>query len=111
MVFSKISASIKSDFFSGGSFPSFCFSKIGSGLCFKKFRVKSAQASEIGFNVLVKVLASKRFHFAKSVFHGLRFVWQNQVSEIGYNFFNKSFGMFGSGFFVRFIFSGKVGFS
>ena len=33
---------------------------------------------------LVKVLASKSFYLAKSVFHGLRFVWQNQVSEIGF---------------------------
>ena len=41
---------------------------------------------------------------AKSVFHGLRFVWQSQVSEIGFKIFSKSFGKFGSGFFARFIF-------
>jgi hypothetical protein len=34
-------------------------------------------------------LASKRFHFAKSIFHGLRFVWSSQVSEIGYIFLAK----------------------
>jgi len=78
---------------------------------FKKFHFTFSQVSKIGFKVLVKVFASKQFHFAKSIFHRLRFVWQNQVSEIGYIFFNKSFGKFGSGFFVRFIFSGKVGFS
>jgi len=111
LVFGKVSASIKSGFFSGGSFPSFCFLKIGSSFCFKKFWVKFAQASKIGFNVLVKVLASKQFHLAKSVFHGLRFVRSSQVSEIGFKIFSKSFGKFGSGFFVRFIFSGKVGFS
>ena len=33
-----------------------------------------------------KVLAGKRFHFAKSIFSGLRFSWQSQVSKIGYIF-------------------------
>jgi len=46
-------------------------------------------------------LASKQFHFAKSVFHGLRFVWQYQVSEIGFKIFSKSFGKFGSVFFCQ----------
>ena len=41
---------------------------MGSGICFKKFRVKLAQVSKIGFTVLVKVLASKQVHLAKSVF-------------------------------------------
>jgi hypothetical protein len=53
-------------------------------------------------------LASKRFHLVKYVFHGLRFVSQNQVSEIGFKIFGKSFGLFGSGFFAKFVFSGKV---
>ena len=68
MVFSKFSGSIKFGFFSGGGFPSLCFSKIGSCFWFKKFRVKFAQVSKIGFVVFAQVLASKRFHFAKSVF-------------------------------------------
>jgi len=73
----------------------------------QKFRVKSAQASKIGFNVLVKVLESKQFHFAKSIFHGLRFVWQSQVSEIGFKVFSKSFGKFGSGFLPSSFFLAK----
>ena len=64
-------------------------SKSGHGFLFKKFRVKFAQVSKIGFKVLAKVLAGKRFHFAKSVFHGSCFVWSNQVSEIGYIFSEK----------------------
>ena len=51
---------------------------------FKKFRLKLVQASKIGFKVLGKVLAGKRFHFAKSSFSGLHFVWQSQVSKIGF---------------------------
>jgi len=38
---------------------------------------------------LVKVLASKWFYFAKSVFYGLRFVWQSQVSKTGFSFLAK----------------------
>jgi len=98
----------KSGIFSGGYFPSFGFSKIGSRFWFKKFRVKFAQVSKIGFVVFGQVLVSKRFHFAKSVFHGLRFVWSSQVSKIGFKVFSKSFGKFGSGFFASLIFSGKT---
>ena len=65
--------------------------KIDSGFWFKKFHFKSAQVSKIGFKILAKILAGKRFHLAKSVFHGLRFVFQNQVSEIGFKVFSKSF--------------------
>jgi hypothetical protein len=65
--------------------------------------------SASGFSI--KVLAGKRFHFAKSIFCGLRFLGQSQASKIGVKVFSKSFGKFGSGFFARFIFSGKVAFS
>ncbi len=36
--------------------------------------------------VFRQILAGKRSHLAKSVFYGLRFVWSNQVSKIGYIF-------------------------
>ena len=51
--------------------------KIGSCFWFNKFRVKFAQVSKIGFVVLGQVLASKLFHFAKSVF--VAFVLFGQV--------------------------------
>ena len=87
-----------------------CF-KIGSWFLLKQFRVKLAQVSKIGFKVLVKVLVSRRFHFAQFVFYGLPSLWSSQVSEIGFKIFSKSFGKFGSGFFARLIFSGKAIFS
>jgi len=108
LVFSKFSGSVKFGFFSGGGFPNLCFSKIGSCFWFKKFRVKFAQVSKISFVVFAQVLASKRFHFAKSVFHGLRFFGQSQVCKIGFKVFCKCLGKFSSGFFARLIFSGKV---
>ena len=111
LVFSKIFGSIKLGVFSGGNFQCFIGFKISSWFLFKKFCVKFAQVSKIGFKVLVKVLVSRRFHFAQFVFYGLPSLWSSQVSEIVYIFFSKSFGKFGSGFFARFIFSGKVGFS
>ena len=111
LVFSKISGSIKLGVFSGGNFQSFIGFKIGSWFLFKKFCVKFAQVSKIGFKVLVKVLESRQFHFAQFVFYGLPSLWLSQVSEIGFKIFSKSFGKFGSGFFARFIFSGKVIFS
>jgi len=45
-----------------------------------------AQVSKIGFVILVKVRASRRFHFAKSIFSGLRSFWQSQALKIGYTF-------------------------
>ena len=56
----------------------------------------------------VKVLASKRFHLAKSWFCGKGYFLQNQVCKIGFKIFSKSFGKFGSGFFsqVRFFWQG-----
>ncbi len=83
---------------------------MGSGFWFKKFRIKSAQVSKTGILVFGQVLTSKQFHFAKSVFSGARFFWQSQVSKIGFKVFRKSFGKVGSGFFSKFIFSGKLNF-
>ncbi|MBE7436750.1 MAG: hypothetical protein HS100_22755 [Anaerolineales bacterium] len=89
---------------------------MGSGFWFKKFRVKLAQVSKIGFVVLRQVFASKRFHFANSVFSGLRFVWSSQVSEIGYISLAKVLASlvraFSPGsFFRQFCFSAKSVFS
>ncbi len=73
LVFSKFSASIKSGIFSGGSFPSFCFSKIGSDLCFKRFRVKLAQVSKIGFKVFSLGFGEQAVSFGKVRFSWLAF--------------------------------------
>jgi len=110
LVFSKVSALIKSGIFSGGYFPSFYFLKINSGFCFKKVRVKFSQVSKICFKVFRQSFGRQAVSFCKVFFSGLRFTWQSQVSKIGYVFFRKTFGKFGSGFLAKFIFSGKVGF-
>ena len=70
LVFSKVSASIKSGIFSGGNSPSFGFSKIGSCFWFKKFRVKSAQVSKIGIEFF-------SLGFGKQVvsFYKVHFFW------------------------------------
>jgi len=73
-------------FFCGGSFPNLSFSKIGSSFLFRRFLFKFAQVSKIGFEFLGQVLVSKRFYFAKPVFHGLRFVRSSQAFKIGYIF-------------------------
>jgi len=109
-VFSKVSGSIKSGIFSGGSFPNLYFPKIGSGFLFRKFLFKFAQVSKISFKVFGLSFGEQAISFGKVVFHGLRFVLQSQVSEIGFKIFSKSFGKFGSGFFTRLIFSGKFHF-
>jgi len=85
-------------------------SKSAHGFDSKRFVLNWLKSLKLVSWFSVNTLASKRFHLAKSVFHGLRFVWQGQVSEIGFKIFNKSFGKFGFGFFVGFIFSGKVTF-
>ena len=74
LVFSKVSASIKSGIFSGGGFPSFCSSKTGSVFSFKSFVSNWLRLLKSASRFSGKVLAGKRFDFAKSVFHGLRFV-------------------------------------
>jgi hypothetical protein len=93
--------------FSGGNFPSFGFSNIGSGFSFNKFRVKFSQVSIIGFKVFESSFGQQAVHFAKSVFHGLRFVWQSQVFKISFKSFSKGFNWFGLGCSARFISSGK----
>jgi hypothetical protein len=55
------------------------------------FGSKCFASNRLGFPKLAswflsKVFAGKRFHLAKSVFSGLHFVWQSQVSKIGYIF-------------------------
>jgi hypothetical protein len=103
---------VKVGIFSGGCFPSFGFSKIGSCFWFKKFRVKLAQVSEIGFKFFNLGFGKQAVSFGKvCFFSGSRSFWQNQVSKIGFKVFRKSFGKFGLGFLARLVFSSKVHFS
>jgi len=64
----------------------------------KKFRFKLAHASEIGFVAFAQVLASKRFHLARSILSGLYFGCSNQVSKIGYAFLAKDSTSLGQAF-------------
>ena len=84
--FSQKFCSIKSGIFSGGSFPNIDFSKIGSGLWFKKFRFKFAQVAKIGFKVFSQSSGRQKVLFGKVRFCGLRFVWSSQVCKIGFSF-------------------------
>ncbi|MDZ7925273.1 MAG: hypothetical protein U5M23_14735 [Marinagarivorans sp.] len=68
----------KVSIFSGGSFPSFCFSKIGSCFLLKKFRVKFAQVSKIGFMVFSQSFGKQAVSFCKVPFFWLAFFF-NQV--------------------------------
>jgi hypothetical protein len=70
-----------------------------------------AQVSKIGFVILVKVRASRRFHFAKSIFSGLRSFWQSQALKISYIFFSEVSASLGQVFSSGLFFSGKVIFS
>ncbi len=111
MIFSKVSGSIKFGIFSGGGFPNLCFSKIGSCFGFKKFLVKFAQVSKIGFVVFSQVLVSKRFRLAMFAFSGLRSFWSSQVFKIGYIFSAKILASLVRAFSSDLFFSGKVAFS
>jgi len=62
LVFSKSFRLFKSGIFSGGNFPSFGFSKMGSGFWFNKFRFKLAQVSKISFKIFSKILVGKFRH-------------------------------------------------
>ena len=86
-------------------------SKSAHGFCSNSFASNWLRLLKLVSWFSVKVSVSRRFHLAKFVFHGWHFIWSSQVSEIGFKIFSKSFGKFGSGFFARFIFSGKVNFS
>jgi len=86
-------------------------SKSAHGFCSKSFVSNWLRLQKSASKFSGKVLASKRLHLAKSVFHGLRFVWQSQVFKIGSKIFSESFSKFGLGFFARFIFFSKVNFS
>ncbi|MCK6463173.1 MAG: hypothetical protein L6Q29_05160, partial [Candidatus Pacebacteria bacterium] len=52
----------------------------------KSFVSNLLRFSKSASSFLGKVFASKWFHFAKSIFPGLRSFWQSQVSKIGYIF-------------------------
>jgi len=106
LVFSKVSTSINFGIFSGGNFPSFGFLKIGSCFWFKKFRVKLAQVTKIGFKVFSQSLGKQVVSFCKVRFLWLAFLLAKSALLNRLHFFSKSFGRFGSGFFARFIFSG-----
>ena len=91
MVFSKVSASIKSGIFSGGNFQNFIGSKSAHVFGSKSFVLNRLRFPKSASRFLAKVLAGKRFHFAKSAFSGLHFFWQNQASKIDYIFSAKVF--------------------
>jgi len=78
--------------------------------CFKKFRVKFAQVSKIGFKIFSQSFGKQAVSFGKVRFCGKSYFLQSQVSKIGFKVFSKSFSRFGLGFLARFIFSGKVAF-
>jgi hypothetical protein len=110
-VSSKGSASIKSGNLAVVIFQIFVSYKSAQIFGSKSFGSNLLRVSKSASRFLGQVLVSKRFHLAKSIFHGLRFSWQSQVSKIGFKIFSKNFGKFISGFFARFIFSGKVTYS
>ena len=86
LAFSKVSGSQKSAFLAVAIYQNFVHFKIGSCFWFKSFVSNLLRSPKSASRFLAKVLADKHFHFAKSVFSGERFFWQNQVSKIGSNF-------------------------
>jgi hypothetical protein len=82
--------------------------KIGSWFLFKKFRFKLAQVSEISFKVFSQSFSKQAVSFCKVRFFWLAFFSVKSGSQNRLHFFSKSFGKFGSGFFAKFIFSGKM---
>jgi hypothetical protein len=75
---------------------------------------------QFSFLPLVKVLVNfglrlfgesfGQVKLAQILFSGKIHFWQSQVSKIGFVSSVKSFGKFGSGWFVKIRFAGKVGF-
>ena len=104
LVFSKVSCSIKSGIFSGGGFQNFIGFKSAHVFCSKSFVLSLLRFLKSASRFSVKVLASKRFHFAKSIFFWLAFSLVKSGSQNRLHFFSKSFGKFGSGFFARLVF-------
>ena len=90
-VFSKVFGSIKFGIFSGGNFQVFVSPKSAHIFCFANFFSNWLESLKLASIFSVKVLAGKRFHFAKSVFSGLRFIRSNQALKIGYIFSAKVF--------------------
>jgi hypothetical protein len=70
-----------------------------------------AQVSEIGFKVFSLGFGKQAVSFCKVCLFWLAFSLVKSGSQNRLHFFRKSFGKFGSGFFARFVFSGKVIFS
>ena len=97
--------------FSGGEFPNFIGLKISSSFWFKKFRFKFAQVVKISFKFFRQSFCKQVVSFCQVYFCWLAFCWVKSGFQNWLQFFCKSFGKFGSGFFARFIFSGKVIFS
>jgi len=97
-------------FFSGG---------FGSGFQIVKFS-NLVLSFQFSFLPLVKVLVNfglqlfgeslGQVTLAQVLFSGKIHFWQSQVSKIGFSSLVKSFSKFGSGWFVKIRFAGKVGF-
>ena len=66
-----------------------------------------AQVSKIGFKIFSQSFGKQAVSFGKVRFCGKGYFLQSQVFKFGFKVFSKSFGKFGSGFLVRFVFSGK----
>jgi hypothetical protein len=75
-----------------------CNFKIDSWFLFKKFRLKLAQASKIGFKVFSQSSGKQAVSFCVVRFFGLRFVWSSQALKIGYIFSAKVSASLGQAF-------------
>jgi len=103
--------SIKFGVFSGGDFQNFIGFKIGSCFCSKSFGSNFLRSLKSASRFQAKFWQAIGFILQSPFFHGLHFFLQSQVFKIGFKVFRKIFGKFGSGFFARFVFSGKANFS
>jgi hypothetical protein len=97
------------------SFQILLVSKLVHGFYSNSFGANLLRSLKSASRFLAKVLASKRFHFAKSVFSGLRSFGQSQVSKIGYTFSAKvlaslSQAFLSGSFFLANCVFGKVSF-
>jgi hypothetical protein len=82
----------------------------------KKFRVKLVQVSLIGFVIFAQVLASKRFHLAKSIFlarvlfNQVKFsksasIFQQKFWQVWFGLFCQAHFFWRSNFFAKSVFS------
>ena len=67
-------------------FQIFVSQKLAHGFYSKSFVPNLLRFLKLALWFSGQVLANKRFHLAKFIFHGLCFVRSSQVSEIGYIF-------------------------